>query len=75
MSLSSIRTNPSIEEPSNIILLSNTFSIWLTGTSTFLIVPVISVNCNLIYLTFSSSIVFKISFLVIFLTIISPHFV
>ena len=51
---SSIRTNPSIEEPSNIISLSNTFSNWLTGTSTFFIVPKISVNCKRKYLTFSS---------------------
>ncbi len=44
---SSIRTNPSIDEPSNIISLSSTFSNWLIGTSTFLIVPRISENCSL----------------------------
>ena len=47
-------TKPSIEDPSNIISLSNTFSNWLTGTSTFLITPKISVNCKRKYLTFSS---------------------
>ena len=64
MSDSSIRTKPSIEEPSNIISLSSTFSNWLTGTSTFLIVPKISVNCNLKYLTFSSSANLRMSSLV-----------
>ena len=36
---SSIRTKPSIEDPSNIILLSRAFVNWLTGISTFLITP------------------------------------
>ncbi len=61
MSLSSMRTNPSIEEPSNIILLSNTFSTCDTGTSTFLIVPIISVNIKRKNRTFSSLIIALIS--------------
>src|SRR5699024_4759383 len=57
---SSILTKPSIEDPSNIILLSNALSNWLSGISTFLIVPSISVNCSLIKRTFSSAICFLI---------------
>ena len=46
MSDSSIRTNPSIEEPSNMISPSSAFSNWLRGTSTFLLTPRMSVNCR-----------------------------
>src|SRR5258706_15528075 len=44
MSDSSIRTNPSIEEPSNMMSPSSALSNWLSGTSTFLLTPRISVN-------------------------------
>src|SRR5882762_2868982 len=44
MSDSSIRTNPSIDEPSNMMSPSSAFSNWLSGTSTFLLIPRISVN-------------------------------
>ena len=54
ISLSSIRTKPSMDEPSNIILLSKTLSNWLIGTSTFLIVPYKSVNIKRKKRTFSS---------------------
>ncbi len=46
MSDSSIRTNPSIDEPSNMISPSSAFSNWLSGTSTFFTAPVMSVNCR-----------------------------
>src|SRR6267143_3150847 len=46
MSDSSIRTNPSIDEPSNMMSPSSAFSNWLSGTSTFLLTPRMSVNCN-----------------------------
>ena len=46
MSDSSIRTNPSIEEPSNMISPSRAFSNWLRGISTFLFTPRMSVNCS-----------------------------
>src|SRR3989454_9389925 len=44
MSDSSIRTNPSMEEPSNMMSPSSAFSNWLWGTSTFLLTPRMSVN-------------------------------
>src|SRR5882762_253947 len=44
MSDSSIRTNPSIEEPSNMMSPSSALSNWLSGTSTFLLTPRMSVN-------------------------------
>src|SRR6266550_6804280 len=44
MSDSSIRTKPSIEEPSNMMSPSSAFSNWLSGTSTFLLTPRMSVN-------------------------------
>src|SRR6267143_2243760 len=44
MSDSSIRTNPSIDEPSNMMSPSRAFSNWLSGTSTFLLTPRMSVN-------------------------------
>src|SRR6267378_2388461 len=46
MSDSSMRTKPSIEEPSNITSPSSAFSNWLSGTSTFLLTPRMSVNCS-----------------------------
>src|SRR5574341_1053365 len=46
MSLSSIRTNPSIEDPSNMMSPERALSNWLSGTSTFLLIPVMSVNCR-----------------------------
>src|SRR5690606_5728763 len=56
-----MRTNPSIDDPSNTNLLSSAFSSWLRGISTFLMVPSKSVNCSRIYRTFSSSTIFMIS--------------
>src|SRR2546425_1075772 len=44
MSDSSIRTKPSIDEPSNMMSPSSAFSNWLWGTSTFLLMPRMSVN-------------------------------
>jgi hypothetical protein len=44
MSDSSIRTKPSIDEPSNMICPSSAFSNWLRGTSTFFTTPRMSVN-------------------------------
>src|SRR5712664_1124037 len=44
MSDSSIRTKPSIDEPSNMMSPSSAFSNWLWGTSTFLLTPRMSVN-------------------------------
>src|SRR2546426_2045830 len=44
MSDSSIRTKPSIDEPSNMMSPSRAFSNWLSGTSTFLLTPRMSVN-------------------------------
>src|SRR5215831_18687941 len=46
MSDSSMRTNPSIELPSNMMSPSSAFSNWLAGTSTFLLMPRMSVNCS-----------------------------
>src|SRR5438477_7908281 len=46
MSDSSIRTNPSIDDPSNMMSPSSAFSNWLSGTSTFLLTPRMSVNKN-----------------------------
>src|SRR2546425_6734984 len=56
MSDSSIRTNPSIDEPSNMILPSSASSNWRSGISTFLIVPRMSVNWRRMNLTFSRSV-------------------
>ena len=61
MSASIILTKPSIEEPSNITFPFKAFSSWATGISTDLIVPMISVNINLTYLTFSFFAFFKMS--------------
>src|SRR6266705_5685702 len=44
MSDCSIRTKPSIDEPSNMMSPSSAFSNWLSGTSTFLLTPRMSVN-------------------------------
>jgi len=46
MSLSSIRTKPSIDDPSKVISPSSALSNWVDGTSTFLLIPVMSVNCR-----------------------------
>src|SRR6266540_4554688 len=56
MSDSSMRTKPSIEEPSNMILPSSASSNCRSGISTFLIVPRMSVNCRRMNLTFSRSV-------------------
>src|SRR5437867_1605926 len=56
MSDSSMRTKPSIDDPSNMILPSSASSNWRSGISTFLIVPRMSVNCRRMNLTFSLSI-------------------
>src|SRR5262245_21203542 len=52
---SSMRTNPSIDDPSNMILPSSASSNWRSGISTFLIVPRMSVNCRRRHFTFSRS--------------------
>ena len=46
MSDSSIRTKPSIEEPSNMMSPSSAFSNCDCGISTFLLMPRMSVNCR-----------------------------
>src|SRR6266545_234063 len=56
MSDSSIRTKPSIDEPSNMILPASASSNWRSGISTFLIVPRMSVNCRRMNFTFSRSV-------------------
>src|SRR5437868_11796177 len=56
MSDSSMRTNPSIDDPSNMILPSSASSNCRSGISTFLIVPRMSVNCRRMNLTFSRSV-------------------
>ena len=61
MSLSSIRVKPSIDEPSKVILFAKTLSNCDTGTSTFLMIPLISVNIRQINSTFSSFSIFVIS--------------
>ncbi len=68
MSDSSIRTKPSIEEPSNMHLLLSAFSSWLRVIATFLSEPRISVNCRRIKLTFSSSAILNISSFVYFIS-------
>src|ERR1700704_6217075 len=47
MSDSSIRTKPSIEDPSNMMSPANAFSNCDAGSSTFLLMPRMSVNCSL----------------------------
>src|SRR5437899_6816008 len=44
MSDSSIRTKPSIDDPSSMMSPSSAFANWLSGTSTFLLTPRMSVN-------------------------------
>ena len=63
---SSILTKPSIDEPSNMHLLSSAFSSWLAVIATFFNVPKISVNCKRINSISSSSTMRIISFLVYF---------
>src|SRR5436190_18093576 len=55
MSDSSMRTNPSIDEPSNMIRPSSASSNCRSGISTFLIAPRMSVNWRRMNLTFSRS--------------------
>src|SRR5687767_11154100 len=55
MSDSSIRTNPSIDEPSNMMAPSSASPNWRSGTSTFLVAPRMSVNCRRMNFTFSRS--------------------
>ena len=67
MSDSLIRTNPSIEDPSNIILLFKIFvnCSCVAGTSTFFNVPKISVNIKRKNVTFFSLTSLKISVVVV----------
>ena len=46
MSLSSVRTNPSIALPSNMMSPARAFANCEVGTSTFLLTPRMSVNCR-----------------------------
>ena len=55
MSDSSIRTNPSIDDPSNMMWPSSASSNCPSGTSTFLMTPRMSVNCKRMNLTRSRS--------------------
>ena len=55
MSDSSIRTNPSIEDPSNMIRPSSASPNCRSGTSTFLMTPRMSVNCRRMNFTRSCS--------------------
>src|SRR5471032_1026485 len=66
MSDSSMRTKPSIDDPSNMILPSSASSNCRSGISTFLIVPRMSVNCRRMNLTFSRSVRSRICALVSF---------
>ena len=64
MSDSSMRTKPSMDEPSNMHSLSSAFRAWLLVMATFLSVPKISVNCKRINLTSFSSRIRRMSSLV-----------
>src|SRR5476649_1475371 len=66
MSDSSMRTKPSIDDPSNMILPSSASSNCRSGISTFLIVPRMSVNCSRRNFTFSRSVRSRIWALVSF---------
>src|SRR5688500_12653818 len=55
MSDSSIRTNPSIDEPSNMMAPSSASPNCRSGTSTFLLAPRMSVKCRRMNFTFSRS--------------------
>ena len=55
MSDSSIRTNPSIDEPSNMISPSSAAANWRSGISTFLMTPRMSVNWSRMNFTFMRS--------------------
>ena len=61
-----------MEDPSNITLFSNASSNLVIGISTFLSIPIISVNCIRIYLIFSSLQIFLMSSLVNFMAF-SPY--
>ena len=56
-----MRVKPSMEEPSKRIWWSRAFSNWLRGTSTFLMIPIRSVNWRRRNLTRSSSAIFRMS--------------
>src|ERR1035437_9727723 len=70
MSDSSMRVKPSIEDPSNWISPSSAFSNCERGTSTFLMIPRMSVNCRRRNRTPSLSQVFRISAA---FTVATPH--
>ena len=70
---SSILTNPSIDDPSNIHLLSNAFSSCPAVIATFFNVPNISVNCSLINSISSSSTILIMSCFVYLLILILLH--
>ena len=55
MSDSSIRTKPSIDDPSNMMAPSSAAANWRSGISTFLMTPRMSVNCRRMNLTFMRS--------------------
>jgi len=61
MSLSWIRTKPSMLDPSNQMPSSRAFSSWVAGIETFLTMPRMSVNWSRTKSIFSSSIRSKIS--------------
>ena len=71
MSDSSIRTNPSIDEPSNMMSPSSAFSNCEAGISTFLFTPRMSVNCKRMKLTLSFSVRSSMSFFVA--PVVSPR--
>jgi hypothetical protein len=62
MSDSSIRTKPSIDDPSNMMSPASAFSNCDVGISTFLLMPRISVNCSRMNRTFNESVRSRISF-------------
>ena len=64
MSDSSMRTNPSIDEPSNMMSPASAFSNCDAGISTFLLMPRMSVNCRRMKRTLSSRASSRMSFLV-----------
>ena len=74
MSDSSMRVKPSIEDPSNWISPSSAFSNCERGTSTFLMIPRMSVNCRRRKRTPSLSQVFRISTALIPAILVPPCF-
>ena len=75
ISASSIRTKPSIEEPSKAISLSKALSSCETGISTFFKIPLTSENAKRIKCTFFSCASSKIASLVHVGIKIAPFFV